>query len=278
MFRSLSAAIPAAALALTAAFAQSVEVLSEFRRPAPNGSIAAPDRAGTVRELLSPAVVRNGHTTFNLVLRAAPSDRVTVYVTANPEHLVKTAIYRQFFNEQGLPERLERIEQPIYERFEAGVGVFLLDVFVPADTPIRRIRYEVQMQAGDRWVIYPMELRVLGATVLKGFPQAGELAPAGSPAANTAWAALAAYICDRRRPAAPAGLTQRALIRRNASQDVALARELEKTRTISEVRNGIAQSLGAKDVPAWCAAGFPEDPELYFRARDFVIRAASPKP
>ena len=108
-------------------------------------------------------------------------------------------------------------------------------------------------------------LRVLGATVPKGLPQAGELAPAGQPAANTAWATLAAYLCDRRRPAAPAGLTQRALIRRNASQDVAIAREIEKTRGAVFVRNGIA-------------AGFPVNGDSYLRTRDFLIRAGSPEP
>ncbi|MEZ5352536.1 MAG: hypothetical protein R2762_07850 [Bryobacteraceae bacterium] len=277
MPRGLPAALVAAAFCAAAARAQSVDLFSEFRRPGPAGSVSMPDRGGDIREVLSPAVVRNGHTTFHVVLRAQPSDKVTVYVTANPEHLVRTAIYRQFFDEQGLPERLERVEQPIFEQFEGGIGVFLLDVFIPASTPIRRIRYEVQMQAGDRWFIYPLELRVLGATVPKGFPQAGELAPSSQPAANTAWATLAAYLCDRRRPAAPAGLTQRALIRRNASQDVAVARDLEKSRGAIFVRNGIAQALGAKDAPAWCAAGFPEDGESYFRARNFLLRAASPE-
>lgn len=275
MRHALASAI-AAALVIASAAAQSVEVFSEFRRPGPGGSIVPPDRSGRVRELLSPAVVRNGHTTFHIVLRARPSEKVTVYIGANPGHMARTVIYRQFFNEQGLPENLERVEEPIFERFETGVGVFLLDVFVPAETPIRRLRYEVQMQAGDRWIIYPLELRVLGATVPKGFPQTGAIAPAAEPAANTAWNTLASWLCDRRAAAPPGGLNQRALIRRNAAQDVALARELEKTRGAVFVRNGIAQALGAKEAPSWCAAPLPEDPEAYLRARDFLLKAASP--
>jgi hypothetical protein len=256
--------------------AQDVRIFSEFRRPGPRGEIVAADQEGRPREILSPAVVRNGHTTFHVVVKAAPEDKITLYVTSNPTNIVRSTIYRQFFSEKGLPERLEALKEPVHDQLEAGIGVFLLDLFIPKSAPVRRIRYEVQLHSKNRWNIFPLELRVLGATVPDQFPIVGDLAAAGDPSSSTAFSALRSYLCGHAQKASAMGLSQRPLIRRNASQDVAIAREIEKTKGLAYVRNGIAQSLGAADAPAWCAAELPRDPERYLRARDFLIRAGSP--
>ena len=48
--------------------AQTVEIYSEFQRPDPFGGIVEPDRAWKPREILSPAVSRNGFASFHIAV------------------------------------------------------------------------------------------------------------------------------------------------------------------------------------------------------------------
>src|ERR1041385_4727377 len=71
---------------LAAAFlrAQSVEVYSEFQRPDPLGAIVAADRAESPREILSPAVARNGFASFHIAVSVPLQTNYFLYVVTNP--------------------------------------------------------------------------------------------------------------------------------------------------------------------------------------------------
>ena len=251
-----------------------MEVYSEFRRPGPGGEIVEADRGGTPREILSPAVARNAYATFFVVLKAPPDKKVTLYVGSNPEGLITSTLYEALDEANGIPDRLRKCELPVFQFLENGAGVYLLDLFVPPSTPVRRVRYELQFNVDDRWIIQPMELRVQAALVPDLNLAAGSVAPLSAPAGSSAFRLLASYLCAREEPPAERGLTIRALIRRNASQDVALARKVEIKQGHEKLVEGILKPIGFSSADAWCATHSQPDPEAYPRVRDILYRIA----
>lgn len=264
----LLAAVPVAA--------QEVEVYSEFRRPGPNGEIVEQDRGGSPREILSPAAVRNGYLSFHVVIRGPAGKRVTLYLTSNPERLLQPTFYRTHFDPSGTPERLERIDkQPFYETLNEGVAVFWVDLFVPRTTPNRRVRFEIQLNADDRWIVYPMEIRVLPVLVPQLMLTAGRLAPVAAPSAATAFNAMEPYLCGKSGPKVTlVDASIRGLIRRNAAQDLALARKVEESRGKEAVRGALLKAVGM-EAGASCAAPKLTNPEIYLRLRDVLMRMAA---
>lgn len=108
------------------------------------------------REILSPALVRNGFTSFQISIQGPPRVRWTLYVGQNPDDAVKITLYR------AAGERLEVAEQPVQGE---GVQILWMDVWADRAAPVRRIKIEPQLQVGADWVIYPMEGRVVDAVV-----------------------------------------------------------------------------------------------------------------
>ena len=154
---------------LTAAFpgvlaAQTLEArfLSEFRRVGADGEIVASDAAGTPREIISPAIIRNGYTSFHLVVKGPPSVNFMLYIASNPDRVLRPALYRVSDN-----DRLEAVKGlSVSGKFnERGVGVYWLDLWTPGPAPVRRIRVEAQLNVGRDFVISPLELRVQPGTV-----------------------------------------------------------------------------------------------------------------
>ena len=66
------------------ACAQSIEIYSEFQRPDPFGGIVRADRATRPREILSPAVPRNGHASFHIAVSVPGKESYLLYVATNP--------------------------------------------------------------------------------------------------------------------------------------------------------------------------------------------------
>jgi len=209
--------------------AQSLHVYSEFARIDPSGEVTEPEHP---REILSPAIVRNGFTSFQVVVQVPKGTAYTLYVGLNPENALQVTLYRE------TGERLQKVDVPFQG---SSTEVLWMDLWTDRAAPVRRIKVEPELSAGNDWVIYPMEARVMDAVV------------PDSAATATSIRSLA---CGSAAPAAAA--TDRARMHaRNAQQDVALG-----TRAPREDLRRIA----------FCEAGEPIDPEWYLRIRDYLFR------
>jgi len=251
--------------------AQEIRVYSEFRRLGADGQIVEPDRAGQPREILSPAIPRNGFATFQLVVKGEAGKPYHVYLGENPEGILKTTLYRVG---TGAADTLEQVQAPVSGILSDSALVFAIDVWVPHTAPVRRVRLEVQLNSGDRWIIYPLELRLQPAIIPLGPATFGQLAAPGAPSSDTAISTWDPYLCAKTPKASDSGPSLRNLIRRNASQDVALAKKLEITHGKEKVRAGVLKALGVADAAAWCGERKLAGPEDYLKVRDFLYKLA----
>jgi hypothetical protein len=220
-----------------ALMAQPLRVYSEFARLGASGEVVSPAEP---REILSPAIARNGFSSFQIVVQVAKGTRYWLYVGQNPEDSVKITLYRV------AEDRLEPVDIP-YQGDQTQV--FWMDLWADGDAPVRRIKVEPQLNLAGDWVIYPMEVRVMSATIPKGRWPDGSAAPSE---------VMRSFLCGtktalRATPEQAAGLRFR-----NAQQDVALARQAN--------RDDLLRLLGG------CEARPPEDPEWYLRVRDHLLR------
>ena len=246
-----------------AAAAQSVRVLSEFRRVDPYGEVIRQDAGGRWREILSPSIPRNGVASFQLLVSAPPGERFTLQMAQNPEDMFVLTVYRQLYSRQGgqwLPDRLEKVELPFTGALpragavpDATAVVFWLELRSLARTPARRVRVEAQMSHDQAWVIYPMEVRVLSTLLPDLAAPGGDLPAVAETSAAAALGPIASYLCGSAPPSRPNSgpLTIRGLIRRDAWQDVILARQLEPAWTREKLTGDIFAALGVADPKAW---------------------------
>ncbi len=192
----------------------------------------------------------------------------------NPENIVKSTLYREV-PEEGVPDKLEKVETPVSGVFSEAAQSFVIDVWTPPTAAVRRVRLEAQLHMSGNWIIYPLELRLQPASIPHLPLTTGQVAAVTAPSADTAVSAWDPYLCAQTHRAADAGLTMRGLIRRNASQDVALAGKLEAKHGKDRVWQGIAQALGVPDVAGWCGARKLSQPEMYLKLRDFLYKLAT---
>ncbi|MBL8179820.1 MAG: hypothetical protein JNK48_34390 [Bryobacterales bacterium] len=260
-------------LCLAAVQAQSIQVLSEFRRVDAKGAIVKADEGGKPREILSPGLMRNTFYSLRVVVDPPKGKWFQFEIAQNPEGLGVT-VYKELPGTQG---RLEKVAMPVHKIGER-LEVYWLDLWIPPRAPVRRIRIEAQLHDGEGWRIAPMEVRVL-----KGIaPQpkrAGAQLPAWADSADApARQAMREFVCDEvPKPALP-GLTVSALVRRNAMQDVAIARALQLQWGRTKLQEAMVKAAGGEDPGAWCGARRHESadgPEWYLRVRDFLYREAS---
>ncbi len=264
---------------------QSIQVYSEFRRVDPFGQIVPQDRGGEPREILSPLVARNAHLTLHIVVEAPPGKHYYLFVGSNPEDIFDIKVYKEMWRKQGstwVPDRLLPVETPylshLPDRYHGlsnqKVEVFLLDIFVPADLKPGRYKLEPQVSCDGRWAIYPMEIRVSDVVVpeYRYFPARLPSTKLGSDAA--ALGPLRAYLCGEAEFPRNGTESIRALIRRNVLQDIALAREKEKTLGKEAVARILLRGLNL-GADAFCALKkitSEYGPEWYLRARDVLYR------
>ena len=244
--------------------AQTLElrVYSEFQRVDPFGNVLAADRAERPRELLSPAIVRNAHTSFHVAVTGAPKTMYFLAVQTNPPEVLRWRLYEEKFVKAGeawVPDNLEEARAPYFGVLpdpRANIPaqttrVYLLDLWAPFNAPVGKVRLEILAKT-DSWQLWPMEVRVLPAIVPQS-PAAKlppELPGLTMPADTAARRAL-----ETKAGVPPEPSTVRGVIWRNGAQDAALA-------------------VGLKDMmtpPERDAAGA----ETYLRFRDRLYRESS---
>ena len=97
--------------------AQDIEIHSEFQRYNPFGDVVRQDHERNPREVLSPAVPRNGHLTVQVVVTAPASTNYFLYAGANPADTLKVTIYREHFvpcGDEHCPEWLTEVPSPAF--------------------------------------------------------------------------------------------------------------------------------------------------------------------
>jgi hypothetical protein len=224
-------------LLASAACAQPLRVYSEFAHietmTDAAGKVTAPAEP---REILSPAIARNAFSSFQIVVDVPRGTPYQLYVAQNPENAVEVTLYRE------TGEKLERVEQPVSGD---GTQVFWMDLWTARDAPVARIKVEPQLHVNNDWVIYPMEARVVSATVPEG------------PRPNQSDPIVWAFVCGSRRVYFSYANSDTDRIRfRNAQQDVALSKTVPKEDL---------QKL-------FCDKPESADPEWYLRIRDYLLR------
>ncbi|HLH38981.1 MAG TPA: hypothetical protein VKX39_07525 [Bryobacteraceae bacterium] len=192
-------------MALLPGSAQSLRVYSEFARIDASGNVTAPAQP---REILSPAVVRNGFTSFQIVVQVKSGTPYWLYVGENPDNAVKVSMYRE------IGERLEPLTSPYHGD---ATQIFWLDLFADRDAIVRRVKIEPELDVEDDWVVYPMEIRVMDARV-----------PDQAPARS-----MMNFLCGL--PVAPPVTDIEKLRRRNEQQDVALAATASKQELLARI-------------------------------------------
>src|SRR6202158_2570466 len=142
----------AVALAASLMPAQSLEVYSEFQRVDPFGNIVAADRAEHPREILSPAVARNGFASFHVVVSVPPATNYFLYVVTNPLNACRVALYKEHFvkTPKGwIPDALAEVRRlpdfgvmpdPDENIPGQNTRVYLLDLWIPPDADVARFR------------------------------------------------------------------------------------------------------------------------------------------
>ena len=229
-------------LLVSAAWAQSLRVYSEFAQIDATGKVTAPAEP---REILSPAIARNAFSSFQVVVEVPQGTPYQLYVAQNPENAVEVSLYR----ENG--DRLELVAQPVSGN---NTQVFWMDLWTARDAPVERIKVEPQLHVNNDWVIYPMEARVVSATTGgDGKPAAGSMSPIEF---------MHHFLCSS-GPRVEVGPLQTSvaipnLRLRNAMQDRTLATDVPKSALI-----GLYGS---------CDAPMSSDPEWYLRIRDYLLR------
>jgi hypothetical protein len=265
-----------------------LKIYSEFQRVDPFGRIVVADRAVRPREILSPAVARNTYASFHIAVTVPQGTPFRLFLGQNPDGVFKLALYRERFHRAGknwIPDELVRVVEPYDSRAQAPeepipgqtTTVFWLDVWTPANAPVRRVRLEAQLNVGDHWVTAPMEVRIRPARVPDHSPPRMALPPAEAPADRAALAVLLPYLCGTAPRAGTGPVSVRSMIRRNAAQDVALASTLEQKLGREAIRQRILEIAGATAAETWCQ--HPRTPvelgaEWYLRVRDYLLRAA----
>ena len=222
----------------------------------PDGQIVAPDRSGTPREILSPLVARNGFASYQIVVRVPADKPFQLYIAQNPEGSIQTALYHAEFS-GGVPNRLTKVTPPA--RGRGAVDCYWLDLWIPPDATPGRMRVEAQLNVDDRWIIYPMEIRIAETRIPK-IDTPLTLMPSPDLPSDTAaygpWRAVTCGVDPNGRPGVDDVPSVFYMIQRNAWQDVALAGE-------------------RGDKTLWCGPETPGrngNPEWYLRLRDELIR------
>jgi hypothetical protein len=248
-----------------------LEVHSEFLRVNPQGEILPVDATPKPREILSPAVVRNGFASFHVVVRSPTVTNYFLFVAANPSNVVRATLYKEEFVKRGedwIPDVLKPLRSPNFGAIPDGEAsipgqtacVFLLDVWVPPQAPPGTMRLEVQLKVGV-WIIYPMEIRILPAVV----PQmrTGEPRPLPGVEQRADESVEAPFLrfmeyhgAHRSKSVVPQ--TVREVIRRNAEQDMALASLLDSKTLIPSLKEKLAAGSGGG--------------EWYLAIRDMIYR------
>jgi hypothetical protein len=269
----------------------SVQVYSEFQRIDPFGNVVSADRARREdvrpREILSPGLAGNAHASYHVAVTAPAGMPFTLFVGQYPTGFLGVTVYREVYMKVGaqwIPDGVERVMLPYAGKLPdpsrpipgQTTVTFLMDVQVPLGAGGIRTKLEPQLNLDNRWITYPMEVRILDATVPGHKDDYGALAGLEEPSDATARRALRAYLCGSPGGDPPARNTLRWFTLRNTLEDIALARSLE-SRPGVKLLPEILRLAGSGNTAKWCEAPvFPDDlgAEWYLLLRDALYRLA----
>ena len=250
-----------------------LEIYSEFQRVDPFGRIISKDRAQRPREILSPAIPRNGFVSFHVVVTAPPGESYFLFVGTNPLNACRVELYKEHFVKTAdgwVPDTLVELRRlpdfgaipdPDENIPGQNTRAYLLNLWVPPDTELAAFRLEVQLKIGS-YIIRPLEVRVIPARVpdVAGARNALTRPVPGidEPSDASAVGPLTEYFSRGLVTANARPSTTREVIRRNATQDMMLAGSLgQQTRPEALKR-------------FWDALPRVPGAEGYLRLRDFV--------
>ena len=270
---------------------QSLRVLSEFQRVDPFGEVVAIDRTPNPREILSPAVARNAFASFHIAVSVPEREPFFVYVQTNPANVFEISLYEELNVKTSagwIADALEPTKLPAFGTLPylplpipgQNTVSYWMDVWVPRETPVRRVRLEVLLKIGQGWMMYPMEVRVTPAIVPSVETDSVALPPATVRADAPAIGPFRNFICGQRETRREEKLSVRQFIHRNAVQDVALARSMEAAER-SDLRGELLKRLGLGERSGWCKASNSVaelGTEWFLRVRDLLYRRAGPAP
>jgi len=223
-----------AILVASALRAQTVEVHPEFRRTDPFGVTVRADRGLVAREVLSPAVARNGFASFHVTVSVPQKESYFLYVASNPLTACRISLYKEHFTRTSdgwIPDRLTEVTQlPDWgtmpdpdDKIEGQTTrSYLMDVWIPPNADVARFRIEVQLKMAE-WTIRPLEMRVMSAR----FPDLKEgktqpLPPIEGGADLPALQVIGEYAAHIPLRTGSSPATLRDVVRRNAVQDMTL--------------------------------------------------------
>ena len=267
--------------------AQSVRVVSPFQRIDPFGDVVAADRTPHPREILSPGVARNAFASFHIAVNMPAKQPFFVYAATNPAGVFQISLYQELYVKTAhgwIPDPLEPVKLPAFGILPylplpiegQNTVCYWMDVWVPPDAEVQRVRLEVLAKIGNGWIMYPMEVRVLHAVA----PSVSERRIALPPVTARADAAVERpfreFICHTRDTEREEKLSVRRMIQRNAFQEIALARVLEAQDR--GLRDELLRGAGAQDRASWCKSSAPPpglDTEWFLRVQDLLYRKAS---
>lgn len=270
--------------------AQSLRVVSEFQRVDPFDEVVRVDRTPRAREILSPAVARNAFASFHIVATAPEREPFFIYVQTNPPEIFQISLYKELYvkTEAGwIPDPLEPVKTPAFDTLPyvplpiAGQNAvsYWMDVWVPAETAVQRVRLEVLMKIGREWIVYPMEVRVMPAVAPAIQDRQVALPPVTARADAAVYGPFRNFLCHTRESGREERLSVRRLIHRNAVQDLALARVLGGHE--GDLRAELLRRAGGLDQQQWCYWPMVADPletEWFLRVRDAIYRKGGPAP
>ncbi len=232
------------------------------------------DRGATPREILSPAVPRNGFLSLHVAVTMPPGSNYFLYVVPVPVNACHVEVYKEHFRKTAagwIPDALERLTHlphfgampdPAQQIPGQTTRVYLLDLWIPPNARPPGFRLEVQLKTGD-WTVAPMEVRVLPFNV----PAESEskvrrpLPPVEQPIDDAARAPVEDFLTGIEESREIDPDTMRAIVRRNAIQDMMLAKALDRE-ALRKVWEGPK----------------PPGAEGYLRLRDWIYRQISRGP
>jgi hypothetical protein len=268
-------------VAACSCYAQEIHIYSEFERFDPFGNPVASDRDLAPREILSPAVPRNGHLSLHVVITGPAGSNYLLYTGTNPPGILRVNLYREYFTPCGndfcpdwlveqasptfgsIPEFRHDLARPAMDR--QTTRCYLLDIWAPPDTPPRRVRVEALLKTGI-WQVAPLEVRILAPILASTAPDAQltrieDVAPLEAPSSATARIQLFRYLARLPVEMPPQVLRVRDVIQRNAAEDMLLAKSLA------------AAPFPDLNLWSWWPLVYPGGgAEWYLKVRDFLYR------
>ncbi|HNY39304.1 MAG TPA: hypothetical protein PKJ41_02875 [Bryobacteraceae bacterium] len=259
---------------------QRLLVVSEFQRLRPDGEVALSDRTQPAQEFISPAIPRGGVLTVRLGVEVPQGMKYSLFIGQNPDGTAQYRLYQERYVQVGqewLPDEIAPVGLPQGATLSAGQSVqsYLLDIRIPATAKPQRFRLEIQLNVGERWVIYPMEIRIRDL-IVRAEPEivANTIRPDQRVDAALL-IPLMGFACGTTWKKGDGQLRRGGdLITRNAMTDLLVAQQRMKLETREAVVSTILRAGGYQSREAFCArpSPVPASAEWWLRVRKYLYQ------